>query len=95
MDVQYFVGHADPRTKRIYNRRRRNVTRNIVERVAIRSGGRCYGAIPDTSFLRAYGGADTIVTLCRAITGGPLDFPTRLLYHTPKTSRLRLMTSWL
>ena len=34
-DVQHLAGHADPRTTRIYDRRRRNVTRNIVERISI------------------------------------------------------------
>lgn len=34
-DVQHLVGHADPRTTRLYDRRRREVTRNIVERIAI------------------------------------------------------------
>jgi integrase/recombinase XerD len=35
-DVQYLAGHADPRTTRIYDRRRRKVTRNIVERISIK-----------------------------------------------------------
>lgn len=34
-DVQYLAGHADPRTTRLYDRRRRQVTRNIVERITI------------------------------------------------------------
>jgi integrase/recombinase XerD len=34
-DVQYLAGHADPRTTRIYDRRRRKVARNIVERISI------------------------------------------------------------
>jgi integrase/recombinase XerD len=34
-DVQYLAGHADPRTTRIYDRRRRKVTRKIVERISI------------------------------------------------------------
>ena len=34
-DVQYLAGHADPRTTRIYDRRWRKVTRNIVERISI------------------------------------------------------------
>ncbi|MFO0838357.1 MAG: tyrosine-type recombinase/integrase [Phycisphaerae bacterium] len=34
-DVQQLAGHADPRTTRLYDRRRREVTRNIVERIAI------------------------------------------------------------
>jgi site-specific recombinase XerD len=34
-DVQYLAGHADPRTTRIYDRRHRKVTRNIVERISI------------------------------------------------------------
>lgn len=34
-DVQYLAGHADPRTTRIYDRRRRKVTRNTVERISI------------------------------------------------------------
>ena len=35
-DVQYLAGHADPRTTRLYDRRRRKVTRNIVERISIK-----------------------------------------------------------
>ncbi len=34
-DVQNLVGHADPRTTRLYDRRHRRVTRNIVERISI------------------------------------------------------------
>ncbi len=34
-DVQHLAGHADPRTTRLYDRRRRRVTRNIVERISI------------------------------------------------------------
>lgn len=34
-DVQYLVGHADPRTTRLYDRRQRRVTRNIVERISV------------------------------------------------------------
>lgn len=34
-DVQYLAGHVDPRTTRLYDRRRRQVTRNIVERISI------------------------------------------------------------
>ncbi|MDX2198761.1 MAG: tyrosine-type recombinase/integrase [Phycisphaerae bacterium] len=34
-DVQYLAGHADPRTTRLYDRRRKQVTRNIVERISI------------------------------------------------------------
>lgn len=34
-DVQYLLGHADARTTRLYDRRRRQVTRNIVERISI------------------------------------------------------------
>jgi len=34
-DVQYLAGHSDPRTTRIYDRRRRKVTHNIVERISI------------------------------------------------------------
>jgi integrase/recombinase XerD len=34
-DVQYLAGHANPRTTQIYDRRRRQVTRNIVERISI------------------------------------------------------------
>jgi site-specific recombinase XerD len=32
-DVQYLAGHSSPTTTRIYDRRRRKVTRNIVERI--------------------------------------------------------------
>ena len=34
-DVQYLAGHSDPRTTQSYDRRRRRVTRNIVERISI------------------------------------------------------------
>jgi site-specific recombinase XerD len=34
-DVQHLAGHADPRTTRLYDCRRRKVTRNIVERISI------------------------------------------------------------
>ena len=34
-DVQNLAGHADPRTTRLYDRRKRQVTRNIVERISI------------------------------------------------------------
>jgi len=34
-DVQYLAGHVDPRTTRLYDRRQRHVTRNIVERISI------------------------------------------------------------
>jgi integrase len=35
-DVQYLAGHSNPRTTQIFtNRRRRRVTRNIVERISI------------------------------------------------------------
>ncbi len=34
-DVQNLAGHADPRTTRLYDRRGRRITRNIVERISI------------------------------------------------------------
>jgi integrase/recombinase XerD len=34
-DVQYLAGHSDPRTTRLYDRRQKKVTRNIVERISI------------------------------------------------------------
>jgi hypothetical protein len=34
-DVQHLAGHADPRTTRLYYRRRRKVPQNIVERISI------------------------------------------------------------
>jgi integrase/recombinase XerD len=34
-DVQYLAGHADPRTTRLYDRRQKHVTRNVVERISI------------------------------------------------------------
>ncbi len=34
-DVQRLVGHADPRTTRLYDRRQKKITRNIVERISI------------------------------------------------------------
>lgn len=33
-DVQYLAGHSNPRTTQIYDRRRRRVTRNVVERIS-------------------------------------------------------------
>ena len=35
-DVQYLAGHSSPRTTRLYDRRQKKVTRNIVERISIR-----------------------------------------------------------
>lgn len=34
-EVQHLAGHADPRTTRLYDRRRQKITRNIVERISI------------------------------------------------------------
>lgn len=34
-DIQQLAGHADPRTTRLYDRRNRQVTRNMVERISI------------------------------------------------------------
>lgn len=34
-DVQYLLGHSDPRTTKLYDRRKMAVTRNIVERISI------------------------------------------------------------
>ncbi|MFH0982204.1 MAG: tyrosine-type recombinase/integrase [Planctomycetota bacterium] len=34
-DIQDLAGHADPRTTRLYDRRKRQVTRNIVEQISI------------------------------------------------------------
>jgi integrase/recombinase XerD len=34
-DVQYLAGHSSPRTTGLYDRRRKKVTRNIVERISI------------------------------------------------------------
>jgi len=34
-DVQYLLGHSDPRTTKLYDRRKQAVTRNIVERIGI------------------------------------------------------------
>jgi integrase/recombinase XerD len=34
-DVQNFLGHADPRTTKLYDQRQLSVTRNIVERIGI------------------------------------------------------------
>jgi site-specific recombinase XerD len=34
-EVQHLAGHADPRTTRLYDRRQRRVTRNIVERISV------------------------------------------------------------
>ncbi|MBA4065645.1 MAG: integrase [Isosphaera sp.] len=34
-EVQYLAGHADPRTTRLYDRRQKRVTRNVVERISV------------------------------------------------------------
>jgi len=34
-DVQFLAGHSDPRTTRLYDRRQKRVTRNIVERISL------------------------------------------------------------
>lgn len=34
-DVQHLAGHADPRTTGLYDRRKRKVSRNIVERISV------------------------------------------------------------
>jgi site-specific recombinase XerD len=34
-DAQFLAGHADPRTTRLYDRRQKKVTRNMVERISI------------------------------------------------------------
>jgi len=34
-EVQYLLGHADPRTTSLYDRRKQRVTRNLVERISI------------------------------------------------------------
>lgn len=34
-EVQYLLGHSDPRTTRLYDRRQLRVSRNIVERIAV------------------------------------------------------------
>ena len=34
-DVQHLVGHADLRTTRLYDRRQKKITRNIVERISV------------------------------------------------------------
>lgn len=34
-NIPHLAGHADPRTTRLYDRRRRKMTRNFVERISI------------------------------------------------------------
>ena len=34
-DVQYLAGHAHPSTTQVYDRRRRRVSRNLVERISV------------------------------------------------------------
>lgn len=49
-DMQNLAGHADPRTTRLYDRRKRKITRNIVERVPYTlrlRGGLGMRGIPD------------------------------------------------
>jgi site-specific recombinase XerD len=49
-DVQYLAGHSDPRTTRLYDRRQKKVTKNLVERISVsletetRSDARSAGA---------------------------------------------------
>jgi site-specific recombinase XerD len=38
-EVQYLAGHADSRTTALYDRRKKRVTRNIIERISVRVGG--------------------------------------------------------
>ncbi|WP_422929741.1 tyrosine-type recombinase/integrase [Singulisphaera sp. PoT] len=37
-DVQYLLGHAEPRTTALYDRRKKKVTRNIVKRITSQKG---------------------------------------------------------
>jgi site-specific recombinase XerD len=34
-DVQYLLGHSDSRVTKLYDRRQKQVTRNIVERISV------------------------------------------------------------
>jgi site-specific recombinase XerD len=34
-DIQHFAGHVDPRTTRLYDRRPKKATRNVVERISV------------------------------------------------------------
>ena len=34
-DIQYFLGHSDPRTTQIYTRGKQQVSRNLVERIRV------------------------------------------------------------
>ena len=34
-DVQHLAGHSDARTTRLYDRRQKKVTRNVVERISV------------------------------------------------------------
>ena len=36
-EVQYLAGHTDSRTTALYDRRKKRVTRNIVERISVRA----------------------------------------------------------
>ena len=38
-DVQHLLGHADARTTRLYDRRKKTITRNIVERISVEFDG--------------------------------------------------------
>jgi site-specific recombinase XerD len=37
-EVQYLAGHANSGTTALYDRRKKRVTRNIVERISVRTG---------------------------------------------------------
>ena len=46
-DVQELAGHADPRTTKLYDRTKRGVTRNLVERIRLDLTGRSPSSTPD------------------------------------------------
>ena len=46
-DVQYLAGHSSPRTTKLYDRRQKKVTRNIVERISIQGVGITFRCVSD------------------------------------------------
>jgi hypothetical protein len=71
-DVQHLAGHSSPRITRLYDRRQKKVTRNIVERISIWKAGLTnmeVKAYDLSSFLYAYSTiAQTIATAFALLT---------------------------
>jgi hypothetical protein len=68
-DVQYLAGHADPRATRIYDRRRRKVTGNLVERISIGFGSHLDGLITGPR-PRIPACVTSLPACCQSLAGG-------------------------